>query len=238
MRRRAAERPGLTHEPVYFAPMNTTAPSGSGKLPVIAVLIAALAAGVGLYTGQRFFAPADLPQMQNSLLYPQFKQIPDFSLTADDGRAFTQADLRGRWSLVFVGFTHCPDICPTTLADLAKARKSMEDLPELERPQIVFVSVDPERDSPRLAGDYAQYFDPSARGVTGDHAALQPFARSLGMVYMQSPLDGGGYTVDHSASVAIINPEGLQVGLVRPPLDPAKIASDLRALAAHRAKAG
>ncbi|MBE5314647.1 MAG: SCO family protein [Xanthomonadales bacterium] len=172
--------------------------------------------------------------MQNSLLYPQFKQIPDFSLTAEDGRAFTQADLKGRWSLVFVGFTHCPDICPMTLADLAKARKAMEDLPEIDRPQIVFVSVDPERDSPKLAGDYAKYFDATARGVTGDHSALQPFTRSLGMVYMQSPQDGGGYTVDHSASVAIINPEGLQVGLVRPPLDPAKIAADLRALAAHR----
>jgi protein SCO1/2 len=223
---------------VYFATMNTPAPSSSGKLPVIAVLIAALAAGVGLYSGQHFFAPAGLPQMQNSLLYPQFKQIPDFSLTADDGRAFTQADLKGRWSLVFIGFTHCPDICPTTLADLAKARKAMEDLPEIDRPQIVFVSVDPERDSPRLAGDYSRYFDPSARGVTGEHEKLQPFARSLGMVYMQVPQEGGSYTVDHSASIAIVDPEGLQVGLVRPPLDPAKIAADLRALAAYRAKAG
>lgn len=226
--------PGATGPAVYFGPMNTPAPASSGKLPVIAVLIAALAAGVGLYAGQRFFAPADLPQMQNSLLYPQFKEIPDFSLTAEDGRAFTLADLKGRWSLVFIGFTHCPDICPTTLADLAKARKAMEDLPEIDRPQIVFVSVDPERDSPKLAGDYAKYFDPTARGVTADHAALQPFTRSLGMVYMQSPLEEGGYTVDHSASVAIINPEGLQVGLVRPPLDAAKIAADLRALAAHR----
>lgn len=218
--------------------MNTSTSSGSGKLPVIGVLIAALAAGVGLYGGQRFFAPAALPQMQNSLLYPQFKQIPEFRLTADDGRAFTQADLLGRWSLVFIGFTHCPDICPTTLADLAKARQAMGDLPEVERPQIVFVSVDPERDSPKLAGDYARYFDESARGVTGEHDALQPFTRSLGMVYMQSPQEGGGYAVDHSASVAIVNPEGLQVGLVRPPLDSAKIATDLRALAAHRAKGG
>ncbi|WP_395793880.1 SCO family protein [Aquimonas sp.] len=215
--------------------MNTPAPTGSGKLPTIAVLVAALAAGIGLFAGQRVFAPTELPQMQNSLLYPQFKQIPDFKLTADDGRDFTQADLRGRWSLVFVGFTHCPDICPTTLADLGKARAQMTDLPEIERPQIVFVSVDPERDSPKLAGDYAQYFDASARGVSADHAALLPFTRSLGMVYMQSELEGGGYTVDHSASVAIINPEGQQVGLVRPPLDPTKIAADLRALIAHRA---
>jgi protein SCO1/2 len=216
--------------------MNTPAPSGSGKLPVIAVLITALAAGIGLYAGQRWFAPPALPQMQNSLLYPAIREIPPFTLTAEDGRAFTEADLRGRWSLLFVGFTHCPDICPTTLADLAKARAQMSELPEIERPQIVFVSVDPERDSPRLTGDYAKYFDPTARGVTAEHEALLPFTRSLGMVYMQSPLDEGGYTVDHSASIAIIDPEGRQVGLVRPPLDPAKIAADLRALADYRAR--
>lgn len=216
--------------------MNTSASPGSGKLPILAVLITALAAGIGLYAGQRFFAPTELPAMENSLLYPQARELPPFSLTADDGREFTQTDLRGRWSLVFIGFTQCPDICPTTLADLSKARKQMEDLPEAQRPQIVFVSVDPERDSPVQAGEYARYFDPAARAASADHERLQPFTRSLGMVYMQSPLEGGGYTVDHSASVAIIDPEGRQIGLVRPPLDPARIARDLRALMAHRAR--
>jgi protein SCO1 len=215
--------------------MNTPAPSGSGKLPVIAVLVVAFAAGLGLYLGQRWFAPAALPQMQNSLLYPNPRVIPAFQLTADDGREFTEADLRGRWNLVFIGFTHCPDICPTTLSDLASAKRVLSDLPELERPQIVFVSVDPERDSPKLAGDYARYFDPDARAATAEHAALEPFTRSLGMVYMHTPQEEGGYGVDHSASVAIIDPEGRQVGLVRPPLDPAKIAHDLRALLAWRA---
>jgi protein SCO1/2 len=215
--------------------MNTPAPSGSGKLPVLLVLVVAFAAGLGLYIGQRMFAPAGFPEMQNSLLYPNPREIPPFELTASDGRPFTPADLRGRWNLLFIGFTHCPDICPTTLGDLAAARKQMSDLPEIDRPQIVFVSVDPERDSPELAGKYATYFDPTARAATAEHSALEPFTRSLGMVYMHTPQEEGGYSVDHSASVAIINPEGRQIGLVRPPLDPAKIAHDLRALLAWRA---
>ncbi|MCG6117109.1 MAG: SCO family protein [Aquimonas sp.] len=215
--------------------MDTPKAPSSGKLPIIAVLVVALAAGIGLYAGQHYFAPPGLPTMQNSLLYPAPKILPDFKLVADDGRPFTNAELRGRWSLVFIGFTHCPDICPDTMGRLSQARKAMGELAEIDLPQIVFVSVDPERDSPRLAGDYAQYFEPTARGVSGDHDALMPFTRSLGMVYMQTELDEGGYTVDHSASVAIIDPEGRQIGLVRPPLDPQRIASDLRALAEYRA---
>lgn len=215
--------------------MNTQAPSGSGKLPVLLVLVVAFVAGLGLYLGQRWFAPAGFPEMQNSLLYPNPREIPPFKLIADDGREFTQADLRGRWNLLFIGFTHCPDICPTTLSDLAAAKKQLGDVQALEQPQITFISVDPERDSPKLAGEYARYFDPEARAATAEHAALEPFTRSLGMVYMHTPQEEGGYSVDHSASVAIIDPEGRQVGLVRPPLDPAKIAHDLRALVAWRA---
>lgn len=216
--------------------MDTSNAPGSGKLPIIAVLVVALAAGIGLFAGQKFFAPPELPSLQNSLLYPAPKQLPEFKLVAEDGRPFTNEALRGRWSLVFIGFTHCPDICPDTMSRLAQARKALGERPEIELPQIVFVSVDPERDSPRLAGDYAQYFEPTARGASGDHEALLPFTRSLGMVYMQTELEDGGYTVDHSASVAIIDPEGRQIGLIRPPLDPERIASDLRALAEHRAR--
>jgi protein SCO1/2 len=167
--------------------------------------------------------------LKNSLLYPGPRALPAFSLEGADGQAVESSTLIGHWNLIFVGFTHCPDICPTTLATLGELEKQ---LPELDPPlQIVFVSVDPERDSAQRATEYARYFSANAIGVTADHRRLEPFTRSLGMVYMQTPLAGGDYTVDHSSRIAIINPDGKQVGVITPPFVVADMADDLRFLA-------
>jgi protein SCO1/2 len=194
--------------------MNTPAPASSGKLPVIAVLIAAVAAGVGLYAGQRFFAPADLPQMQNSLLYPQFKQIPDFRLTAEDGRAFTQADLKGRWSLVFIGFTHCPDICPTAMSDIAGWMKELGA--KADELQVLFVTVDPERDRPAELAAYAAMFDPRIRPLVGTEAELAAMAKAWRVYYRRVPLSGGGYTMDHTATMYLVGRDGRFAGTIDP----------------------
>ncbi len=207
---------------------------GSARLRLIGILAAALAAGLGLWLGARWSAepPAAHPQvLQNALLFPAPRALPAFALDGPGGSLVDAAALQGRWSLVFVGFTQCPDICPTTLSLLGDLEKSV---PELTPPlQIVFVSVDPERDSPERATEYAHYFSASALGVTGDHTRLERFTRSIGMVYMQSPLEGGDYTVDHSASIAILDPQARQVGVFRPPFELAKMAADLRTLAAR-----
>jgi len=203
---------------------------GSSKLPLIAVLATALAAGVGLYFGQQMVSTPPSLSLSNSLLYPAPREVPPFSLQLADGSEFDQDDLKNRWWLVFIGFTHCPDICPTTLQALSDAEKLWTDVDASIRPRILFVSVDPERDTAAKATEYVHYFSPDALAATSTHEVLTPFARSFGLVYMQVPLDGGGYTVDHSASIAIVNPQGQQVGLVRPPLDPKKIADDLHAL--------
>ncbi len=209
--------------------------SGSARLRLVAILAASLAAAVGLWLGARWSSDgtAGHPQvLQNALLFPAPREVPAFSLDGGDGLPLTGESLRGRWSLVFVGFTHCPDICPTTLSLLAEVEKKATGLaPGL---RIVFVSVDPERDSAARAAEYAHYFSPGALAATADHARLQPFARSLGMVYMQTPLESGGYTVDHSAGIAILDPEARWVGVFRPPLDAAKMAADLATLAERR----
>jgi protein SCO1/2 len=208
---------------------STTSRAG---LPLAAVLIVALAAGLGLWAGQRWFAsaPADQPQLTRIIPFPEPRPLGEFTLDRGDGSQLDGASLRGHWTLAFLGFTHCPDICPTTLAQLAQVEKALGDLPESDRPRILFISADPERDTPELTEQYARFFSPTAIGVTADHARLEPFARALGMVYMQSPLENGDYSVDHSSSIALIDPQSRMAGLIRPPLDPAAIAADLRSL--------
>lgn len=215
--------------------MNAYARStGSARLTALAILATALAAGLGLWLSQRLWLPSGaappLQGLQGTLVYPQPRPIPAFSLDGPAGTVIGPEQLAGRWNLVFVGFTHCPDICPTTLSQLAQAIATFADVPIAERPQALFVSVDPERDSPDRAAEYAHFFDPAFLVGTAEHARLQPFTRSLGMVYMQSPLEGGDYTIDHSSSLAVIDPQGRLVALMRPPLEPQRIAADLRRL--------
>ena len=210
--------------------MNAPSAPRSAKLPVVAVLLVALAAGLGLWAGQRWFAPRPAPVLAATSLYPQPRPLPAFSLDGGDGAPVDAATLQGRWTLVFLGFTHCPDVCPTTLAELGAAQKQLADLPEAQRPRLLFVSADPERDTPQATAQYARHFSPDALGATADHARLEPFARSLGMVYMKSELAGGDYTVDHSSRIALLDPQARLAGQIAPPLDVAKIAADLRAL--------
>lgn len=186
---------------------------------MLIVLIAALAAGLGLWAAQRQFLPP-APALRIVKLLPQPRAIAPFALEQSNGTALTPDELRGRWTLVFIGFTHCPDVCPTTLAELGQAEKRWDQaLPEARRPRILFVSVDPERDSPARTGEYARFFSPTALAATGAIPALEAFARSLLLVFAKAPLPGGGagdYSVDHSAQVALIDPDGRFAGFIRP----------------------
>lgn len=203
------------------------------------ILIVAIAAGIGAWSAQRIWLGATTPALKITLLLPQPRPIPAFELQGGDGQAFTNASLQGRWHLLFIGYTRCPDVCPTTLADLAAAEKIWNGAlaPEL-RPRIVFVSVDPERDSPAHALDYAHYFSKDAYAVTGDIDALEAFARSLGMVFMQVPAAEGrnpdDYGIDHSAQIVLIDPQGRFAGLIRPPHAGADIAHDMLGIVGTR----
>ena len=215
------------------------------------VVLAALAAGLGLWAAQLAFSPARAPvpaatadvpaaasdgpavdpdSLRTVRLFPRVREVPPFELRQSDGTAFTPDELRGRWTLVFLGFTHCPDVCPTTLSDLGAAQKAWADLPDASRPQVLFVSVDPERDTPEKTGQYATYFHPATLAATAPTPVLEDFAASLGMVFMPVKTPAGDITFDHSTGVVLIDPQGRQAGLIRPPLVPADIAADLRAL--------
>ncbi|WP_147652440.1 SCO family protein [Vulcaniibacterium gelatinicum] len=200
------------------------------------VLVAALFAGLGLWAAQRWFTPSAPPQPKTEAvrLLPQPRPLPAFSLRQSDRTALVPGELKGHWTVVFLGFTHCPDICPTTLAELAQAQKQWSALPEPVRPRVLFVSVDPERDTPERAGEYAHAFHPDTLAATGDLPALEAFTRALGLVFMKVPPPAGApadqYSVDHSAALAVLDPQGRMAGVITPPLVPKQIAADLLAL--------
>ncbi len=151
-------------------------------------------------------------------LYPQPRALPAFALQQSDGTQLLSGELAGHWTLVFIGFTHCPDVCPMTLTHLAQAQRQWEALPEATRPRVLFVSVDPERDTPGRLGEYAHAFHRDTLAATADVPALEQFAKSLSMVFAKVPLGddapAGAYTIDHSASLAVLDPQGRMAGVV------------------------
>ena len=216
--------------------MHTLQQRGFASRSTLLVIVAALAAGLGLYAAQHFFAaPAHAPQASGEqlrtvrLIAP--RELPEYRLALSDGSVASPTTLRGHWTVVFLGFTHCPDVCPTTLAELAKAQKQWQALPIAIRPRLLFVSVDPERDTPAKVGEYAHYFHADTLAASADPTQLAGFAQALGLVYMKVPMASGDYTMDHSATLVLIDPQGRQAGLIRPPLDSKAIAADMRLLA-------
>jgi len=203
------------------------------------ILLAAIAAGAGLLAAQRLLPSATLaaPVREAAVtLYPQPRALPDFTLQSSDGRELGPEQLAGHWTLVFIGFTSCPDVCPMTLAELARAQRQWQILPEAGRPRVLFVSVDPERDTPERLGQYAHAFHPDTLAATADLPALEAFTRSLSLVFAKVPLGQGRdqYTIDHSAAIAVLDPEVRLAGVVPgSALDPDSLANELMDLSAR-----
>lgn len=179
------------------------------------IVIAAFAAGLGLWFGNRWFV-AEQPVLQSALLYPQPRAVPEFQLNRVDGTPLTLADWKGRWNLVFIGFTHCPDVCPTAMALLKQASARWQADGRGDRVRVNFISVDPARDTPDVLKNYVAYFSPDFIAASGTDEQLKALAGPMGMVYARSDAQGGNYGVDHSANVLIINPDGRLAGMFRP----------------------
>lgn len=205
------------------------------KRAILLLVVAAIAAGLGLWVSQRHFAAPVVapPSVASFNLLPTPRILPPFSLQQSDGTLLTGDELKGHWTVVFLGFTHCPDVCPTTLAQLAGAQKRWASLPEASRPRVLFVSADPDRDSPKLTGDYAHAFHADTLAATAPLPQLEAFARSLSLVFMKSPGASGkpdDYTIDHSAALVMLDPQARMAGVVQPPFDVKGIAADLAKL--------
>jgi protein SCO1 len=169
------------------------------------------------------------PQLASGTWLPRAKTVADFSLTDTRGRPFTRRELAGASTLVFFGFTHCPDVCPATLLKLAQLRKRAA----LARLRVVFVSVDPQRDTPPLLGTYVHAFDPQFEGLTGDSASIARMAADFGVAVNRVELPGGDYTVDHSAVVFLLDDAARIVAIFTPPFEVAGIGADLERAAPY-----
>jgi protein SCO1/2 len=150
-------------------------------------------------------------------------------LTAQDGKPRRLADFRGKVVVLFFGYTHCPDICPTTLADMAAVMKQLG--PDAARVQVLFVTVDPERDTPEILAKYVPAFDASFLGLYGDAAATQRTAKEFRIFYEKRPGGApGAYTVDHSGQSYVLDALGQLRLFVRHDRIAQDLADDLRAL--------
>ncbi|HEU4623126.1 MAG TPA: SCO family protein [Steroidobacteraceae bacterium] len=187
--------------------------------------VAVLAMLAGFYLAQR--TGESVPQLTSGTWFPQPRPIENFALTDETSQPFTLDTLKGHPTLVFFGFTHCPDVCPTTLAQLAQVAKTA-GVPQLH---VLLVSVDPTRDTPDVLQKYVHAFDPSFKGVTGDPAQIERLAQEFGVAIARVDLSGGDYTVDHSAAVFLLDSQARRVAVFTPPFEVRPMAADLRNVA-------
>jgi protein SCO1/2 len=150
------------------------------------------------------------------------RSFGEVNLVDQHGAAFTNERLQGKWTLVFFGFTYCPDICPTTMSFLNDLLGQLEGT-EVEDTEVLMVSVDPARDTVAVLADYMPYFNPEFTGVTGEFLDIHRFATALNTPFRKVPGQGDNYLVDHSANVVLINPRGDYHGFFKSPLDMAKM---------------
>ena len=194
------------------------------RLTVLAIVsIAIILVGGFFYafTRARVMTTEEL-KSQGAYLYENPRLLPNFTLENDRGERITPTTFQGQWGVVFFGFTYCPDVCPTTLAQLKAFYLELD--PEVQADtQIWLASVDPARDTPEQLHSYLDFFHPAFRGITGDFLEIHRFATSLNIPFTKGPGGGSNYLVEHSANVALINPKGHSVGFFKAPLEISKM---------------
>jgi protein SCO1/2 len=172
-------------------------------LTAVSILIAlTLAARLGVWDA---FFPSTTPSYGAVMVKP-------FTLTDQLGRKVTEHDLLGRPVVVFYGFTYCPEVCPTTLADMTNWLSELG--PDADRLGVYFVTVDPGRDTPEELAKYLASFDPRIRGLTGTAADIDGVAKAFGIYYKRVEIEGGAYTMDHTASVLLLDATGRFAGTI------------------------
>jgi len=195
--------------------------SGVRTTVILCLAFVAIVLGVMVYsvTREPLLDEAALRE-QGTFLLPTPREIAPFSLVDQHGVEFDNARLKGHWSLLFFGFTSCPDVCPVTLAALAQVEQKLVDTGRqdlLDQLNVYFVSVDPERDDAAVIAKYVDAFSPRFTGVTGSREALAAFAQQLNVAFMKVPDANGGYVIDHTGNIIIVDPKGHYAGFMKLP---------------------
>ncbi|MFJ3486707.1 SCO family protein [Pseudomonas sp. NPDC090202] len=167
------------------------------------------------------------------ILLPQSRAIPDLKMTDQDGQTVAMDSLKDKWTLLFFGYTFCPDICPTTLAQL---RQIKSELPKetVDKLRIVLVSVDPNRDTPQQLKQYLGYFDKQFVGLTAPVDSIGKLANAVSIPFIPADTSKPNYTVEHSGNLALLGPDGTQRGFIRAPLNNQKLLAQLPVLAQRK----
>jgi protein SCO1/2 len=189
---------------------------------VMLIAAAGLAALVGAFAVMLLV----LDRTQLPLPTPASAVGGPFALIDQDGRTVTDADMKGKPFLVFFGFTHCPDVCPTTLFEVSEVLAKLGS--DADRVGALFVTVDPQRDTPEKLKDYLSSFDPHLRALTGSPEAVEAMVKAYRGYMKKVPLDGGGYTMDHTALVYLMDKDGRFVAPFKLKRTPEEAAADLR----------
>ena len=206
--------------------------SPAGRNLLIAVGLVAFITGVGL-AALWPWGSEDPPQI-TGFVYPQPKSVSPFALTAHDGSTFDRRDLQGKWTFVFFGYTHCPDVCPLTLAELNGVERLLEQAGVRADAQYLFVSVDPKRDDPDRLGQYVQHFNPAFIGATAPEATLKQLTRELGVLFdYPEGTESAEYEVAHSASIELFDPDANLHAVFTAPHQAQTIAEDFRRIHRH-----
>lgn len=179
-------------------------------------LIYLLAAALALFIGQLVYHLKFAETVsETAQVYQPARPLQAFNLIDQHQQPFTNESVKGKWSLAFLGYLSCPDICPMTMAKLANLLPKLQQASDLPV-QVLFVSVDPQRDTADKRKDYVNYFNPDIIGLGAEHKDLFPFVRNLGLMYSIPTGEEENYFVDHSASVVLINPDGLIAAIFKP----------------------
>jgi len=177
-------------------------------------------------------APAELAT--GTYIHPS-RTLPDFSLIDHHGQTFGLAQVRGHWSMMFFGYTNCPDFCPTTLTTLAALEKRLRTDAAPVRPRVIFMSVDAKRDSPEQLAKYVPYFDPEFIGLTAaSQSDVEAVAAKLGVSVIITPKADGTYSVDHSGAIFVLNPQGRLAAVLTGPFSVDALESDFRRIVEAR----
>lgn len=203
------------------------------KTVFILVALVALVIGLTVYKVLSTEQQLDTADLLDAgiVMLPQGRDVPDLTLTNQNGEPVSMKSLEGRWNLLFFGYTFCPDICPATLAELRQLRGQLPEAAR-QRMQPILVSVDPERDTPAQLKKYLEYFGAEFIGLTGPLDDIQALANAVGVPFIPADTSKDNYTVDHGGNLALIGPDGRLRGFVRAPLRTEKLAEQLPAVLA------
>lgn len=200
----------------------------AGIRNTVILLVLFVSVLVGLFINRvltpRVLEPKELVS-NGMVVFSLPREISPFSLVDQNDKTYTRDQLKGKWTFVFFGFTNCPDICPTTLAQFRQLEQKLKDTPYADSTRFVLVSLDPERDTPDKLKTYVEFFSPEFTGLTGEFLQLHKLATELNTAFRKVVTDHetGEYTVDHGGNVALLNPDGHYHGFYKPPLDVDKI---------------